>query len=93
MQIIREENCNAYTLYRYGYYLNNNFVLHRDDGPATETSDGAKYWYQHGLSHRLDGPAIERTGICIICGWYYNGEKADVYSQEEFEKWLKLRNF
>ena len=33
--------------------------LHRLDGPAIESADGTKEWYQKGQRHRLDGPAIE----------------------------------
>jgi hypothetical protein len=32
---------------------------HRLDGPATEYSDGSKYWYKEGKFHRLNGHAIE----------------------------------
>jgi hypothetical protein len=45
--------------------------LHREDGPAIETENGAKYWYQWGKLHREDGPAVE-----LISGantWYLNG--------------------
>jgi len=40
-------------------YRNDQFQLHRLDGPAIETANGSKQWYQNGKSHRLDGPAIE----------------------------------
>jgi len=45
------------------YYLNN--VLHRDDGPAIEYTNGHKEWYKNGVHHRDNGPAIE----------YSNGDK------------------
>ena len=34
-------------------------VLHREDGPAIEYTDGSKSWYIDGKCHREDGPAIE----------------------------------
>ena len=33
--------------------------LHREDGPAVESSTGTKEWWLHGKRHREDGPAIE----------------------------------
>lgn len=41
--------------------------------------------------HRLDGPAIESTDG--FSKWYYHGEIVKVNSQEEFEKFLKLKAF
>ena len=34
-------------------------ILHREDGPAIEFTQGHKSWYQDNLRHRDDGPAIE----------------------------------
>jgi len=34
-------------------------IRHRLDGPASEWSDGDKFWYVDGKRHRLDGPASE----------------------------------
>jgi len=45
------------------YYRNNNevaAVLHREDGPAVEYSEGIKEWWRNGQLHREDGPAIEQ---------------------------------
>ena len=39
------------------YYLN--ALLHRDNGPAIEWTDGTKEWYKNGKLHREDGPACE----------------------------------
>ena len=47
------------------WYYNSAGQLHRDEGPAIEYPNGAKYWYQNGLRHRTDGPAIE----------WYDGDK------------------
>ena|SRR5579859_2020753 len=46
------------------WYLGN--LLHREDGPAQEYSNGDKAWYLYGQLHRIDGPAIE----------YINGDKS-----------------
>ena len=35
-------------------------VLHREDGPAVETTDGRQSWWKHGQRHREDGPAFTR---------------------------------
>jgi hypothetical protein len=74
---------------------------HREDGPAYESSD-TKMWYRHNLLHREDGPAIE----CLDTGDNYwmlngiqvewvepNGESRPCQTQEEFERWLKMRAF
>jgi hypothetical protein len=53
-------------------YRNGQSQLHRLDGPAIETANGSKQWYQNGKSHRLDGPAIEDADGSK--SWYQNGE-------------------
>jgi hypothetical protein len=54
------------------WYLND--VLHREDGPAVEYSDGyKKSWYINGLLHREDGPAVEYSDGTKY--WYINGER------------------
>jgi hypothetical protein len=71
------------------WYQNN--LLHRIDGPAVDHSDGHKAWFKNGRLHRLDGPAVE-----FIDGekhWSYEGELVNCTSQEEFERYLKLKLF
>ena len=51
------------------YYKDGKF--HREDGPASEDSDGNKFWYIDDELHRLDGPAIEFSGGTKE--WYING--------------------
>ena len=46
-------------------------IYHREDGPAVERYDGAKFWYQNNKLHRLDGPAAEYTNG--IKAWHQNG--------------------
>ena len=50
-----------------------NGKLHRDGGPAIETSYGDKYWYLNGQPHRIDGPAIEYSGDGKE--WWLNGKR------------------
>ena len=33
-------------------------IRHREDGPALETVEGLMHWYNNGLLHRKDGPAM-----------------------------------
>ena len=40
------------------WYYNAANQLHREGGPAIEHKSGANGWYQNGLRHRTDGPAI-----------------------------------
>ena len=40
-------------------------ILHREDGPAVEYTNGDKFWYWDEKLHREDGPAVE----------YNDGEK------------------
>jgi hypothetical protein len=72
-------------------YWYQNGLCHRLDGPAIECVNGNKAWYQYGLRHRVDGPAIK----CIDCykEWYYEDQKIDCNSQEEFERYIKLKLF
>ena len=71
------------------YYLDDKF--HRIDGPAVEYYDGDKEWWQNGKLHRLDGPAIENSNGEKY--WYYEDQKIDCNSQEEFERYIKLKLF
>jgi len=73
------------------FWYNNQDQLHRDDGPAIESSNGTKAWYQHGQCHREDGPAIEFSDGDKE--WWIKGEQLKVSSQVEFERYLKLKPF
>lgn len=55
-----------------GTYFYLHGKLHREDGPALETSEGFKYWYTHGILHREDGPAVQ---FPISMQWYFDGER------------------
>jgi hypothetical protein len=47
--------------------------LHREDGPALETTHGSKYWYNYNKLHRLNGPAIELVRGSQL--WWVNGQR------------------
>ena len=55
------------------YYFDREMkILHREDGPAVEYSDGDRVWYLNGIRHREDGPAIEWGDGNRW--WYLNGQ-------------------
>ena len=47
-------------------------VRHNVGAPAVITDLGYKAWYQNGIRHREDGPAIEFDDFKV---WYVNGVK------------------
>jgi len=52
-------------------WKNDDGLLHRDDGPSYESSDGSKKWHQRGKLHRDHGPAhILNDGSTH---WYRHG--------------------
>jgi len=69
------------------WYLNNQY--HREGGPAIEYLNGSKLWYLHGQRHRLDGPAVENDSG--YKSWYYHGQLINCFSQDEFERLIKLK--
>ena len=48
-------------------------VLHRENGPAVDCTNGHKEWWQSGLLHRTDGPAIEWWDGDK--SWWQNGQR------------------
>ena len=56
--------------------------IHRLYAPAVIRPNGIEMWYQNGLRHRLDGPAVtikDRKG-----GWWYvNNKELDGETMEE----------
>ena len=40
------------------FHVNNRGELHCEDGPAVIHPDGYQAWYQNGLRHRAEGPAV-----------------------------------
>jgi len=53
------------------WYKGGTEILHREDGPAVEYSNGDKKWYLNGKLHREDGPAVEKADGKKV--WYRNG--------------------
>ncbi len=53
-------------------YYNEQNQLHRVDGPAIESANGYKEWWQNGKLHRDDGPAAEWANGDKV--WYQNGK-------------------
>ena len=62
-------------------------VIHREDGPARECSNGAKYWYMNDKRHREDGPAIEWSNGSVE---YWLNNK--FYSEKEFNELISKIN-
>ena len=54
-------------------------ILHREDGPAIEYTDGSTEWWLNGELHREDGPACEYTDGDKY--WFINGHRL---SETEF---------
>jgi hypothetical protein len=63
------------------HWYDENGLLHREDGPAVEYSNGSKVWYKNGRLHREDGPAIEWADGKKE--WWVYGKR---YTEEDIEK-------
>ena len=48
-------------------------ILHREDGPAVELSNGSKFWWLNGERHREDAPAVEHANGNK--SWWLNGKR------------------
>jgi hypothetical protein len=48
------------------------------------------YYDEEGQRHRLDGPARQYDQHRE---WFYHGQEIPCTSQQEFERWLKLKAF
>ena len=74
------------------YYLDG--LLHREDGPAIEWTDGTKEWYKNGLLHREDGPAKQCTNG--YKSWYFNDKcygTVDDFTNESWKRFIKTLIF
>lgn len=71
-------------------YLNADGGLHRLDGPAVESADGARGWYVDGRPHRLDGPAQD-SGDSIPgrhqLQWWVDGQQVASEVREVAAGW------
>jgi len=73
-------NCDKSISYYKGY------LLHREDGPAVEYSNGDKQWLLNGIFHREDGPAMEWANGSK--NWALNGRHC---FEEEYLKIISLK--
>jgi hypothetical protein len=68
-------------------------LTRRYRAPSISSSLGYFYWFLNdeiGL-HREEGPAIEWDDGSQQ--WWYHGRIVSCESQEEFERWLRLKAF
>ena len=72
------------------YYKKGTKILHREDGPAIEWSDGFKAWYINGECHRVNGPAIELANGDRY--WYINGKRLSPEKETILNEWWKKKN-
>jgi hypothetical protein len=70
---------------------NKKWKLHRLDGPAAEYANGDKKYFQNGKLHRINGPAVEY--VDGYKEWWFEGKFIKCNSQEEFERYIKLKLF
>ena len=61
-----------------------NGLLHRENGPAVEWSDGDKEWHLNDKLHRENGPAVEYVNGYKY--WYLNGK---YYTESAYWKELQ----
>ena len=54
-------------------WLDEDGMLHNEDGPAIVFDDGIRMWYRHGKLHREDGPAIE--GLRGMEEWWLDDKR------------------
>ena len=69
------------------YYYQNN-LLHREDGPALEDTNGNMLWYKNGKLHREDGPAVEYTSG--YKSWYFNDKCFGYNNMFTNKSWIKF---
>jgi hypothetical protein len=80
------------------YFVKGTGLLHREDGPALELTDGRKEWFIKGKRHRGDGPALILADGRIF--WYLNNicfdkkeEWFEALTEEQKEKVLYSEYF
>ena len=65
-------------------------ILHREDGPAIEYTNGDKTWFINGKCHREDGPAIEYTNgdkTWYLNGKYHREDGPAIESADGYKEW------
>jgi hypothetical protein len=80
---------NGIQMWRVGLYF------HRMDGAAVIWPEGSYSWYQYGVRHREDGPAIDwmNEAESRIKEWYYRGNRILVKDQREYQQLMKMKVF
>ena len=78
MNIIQTDNVICY-----GYYIDNYFVYHNENGPAVIYPKSIEWWY-HDKLHRLCGPAFED----IYGNKVYYVDNI-VYSEKDYQEAVK----
>lgn len=63
------------------WYKEGTNILHREDGPAVEYTDGSKEWWVNEKLHREDGPATEYADGTKE--WWLNGKRM---TEQEFNQ-------
>lgn len=83
----------------YIQYRNDEGKLHNINGPAVINDSNKwllgpirEHWV-NGSLHRLDGPAYEVLNHPQFNEWYFNGKYIKCSSQEEFDRFFKLKAF
>lgn len=72
------------------FWFNARGQVHRNGGPAIETTNGEKQWYRNGVLDRADGPAVEKEHYSA---WYRDGKlhrtdgPAVVYKNGLIKEW------
>lgn len=67
------------------FYFDGDDLPHRSDGPAREYTNGEREWFEHGLRHREDGPAVtwpapkgtskRKAAEFGYAAWYRRGQR------------------
>ena len=68
-------------------------LLHREDGPATESKSAynERSWYINGVRHRIDGPAVKYHFHHTNAYWYLYGKPiCATYFNDEYKQTLLL---
>ena len=68
------------------YYKEGTSILHREDGPACEYTNGTKFWCLNNERHRTDGPAVEWANGNNY--WRISIPEMKKKSKEELLEWL-----
>lgn len=74
------------------WHIKGTNTLHNEGEPAIEYKDGSKFWYLHGIYHRLDGPALSYASGIVY--YFIDNElfnKKDYWKHPEVIKYQYLK--